>query len=331
MSTIFAVLDTNIFLHFQPFDQIKWAKVLGGRPVTLVVPAVVVRELDRAKDSHPRRGIQDCARSALEKIKKSELGNDDFKMPDDVELAFKEEASISFENYSLKESVEDDSILGSCVELQKEHPNAQIVLVTDDTTPQLKAARRDIETKEPPEKYRLPSARGELEKENRKLKQKIQKIENRLPKLDLVFQNGKKYWNNTIDPPSSMLTEEEINERLAELREEYPPKDPPSTEDPSGRANTVSQMIKQLQQMPEFTPPSTSVPNVSSPEIEEVSSYRASFHVQRLKHDREVSFDSLYVVYPSIEDAFSFEVDYQIHSASLPEEETGELQVVVQN
>jgi len=308
--------------------------------------------------------------------------------------------------------------------------------VTDDTTPQLKAARRDTETKELPEKYRLPSARGELEKENRKLKQKIQKIENRLPKLDLVFQNGKKYWNNTIDPPSSMLTEEEINERLAELREEYPPKDPPSTEDPSGRANTVSQMIKQLQQMPEFTPPeseyrrynddreeylenyreylhginqykrlicravsvdvrvlnegtapaedidvsmhfpdglqllaegdlpehpeeptppeppqksalvpqitdsglhtpnipttqlptSTSAPNVSSPEIEEVSSYRASFHVQRLKHDREVSFDSLYVVYPSIEDAFSFEVDYQIHSASLPEEETGELQ-----
>jgi len=63
-----------------------------------VVPAVVVRELDRAKDSHPRSGIQDRARSALEKIKKSELGNDDFKMPDDVELAFKEEASISFEN-----------------------------------------------------------------------------------------------------------------------------------------------------------------------------------------------------------------------------------------
>jgi hypothetical protein len=44
-----AVLDTNILLQYQPFDQIPWEDVLGLPAVRLVIPLRVVEEIDAKK------------------------------------------------------------------------------------------------------------------------------------------------------------------------------------------------------------------------------------------------------------------------------------------
>ena len=46
-------LDTNIFLHYQPFDQINWPEVSNADSVIIVFPPVIIRELNTHKDTHP--------------------------------------------------------------------------------------------------------------------------------------------------------------------------------------------------------------------------------------------------------------------------------------
>lgn len=43
-------LDTNIFLHYQPFEQIPWPAVVKASQVLLVIPPIMVRELNKHMD-----------------------------------------------------------------------------------------------------------------------------------------------------------------------------------------------------------------------------------------------------------------------------------------
>src|SRR5438105_35064 len=61
-------LDTNIYLHYQPFEQIDWRKLLKSRCITLCVPAVVVSELDKHKDEHRTRRIRKRAGAVSAKL-----------------------------------------------------------------------------------------------------------------------------------------------------------------------------------------------------------------------------------------------------------------------
>jgi len=45
-STLAVVPDTNVFMHCEFYDDVDWAKELGAKSVRLVVPQIVVEELD---------------------------------------------------------------------------------------------------------------------------------------------------------------------------------------------------------------------------------------------------------------------------------------------
>jgi len=61
MSTVSVILDTNIFLHYQPIEQINWVKVLKSDTVTLIVPPIVVRELEPYHSAIQIRNSRDIA------------------------------------------------------------------------------------------------------------------------------------------------------------------------------------------------------------------------------------------------------------------------------
>src|ERR1700750_282069 len=58
-------LDTMVFLHFRPLDELGLKTLLRTDNITLVVPRVTLRELDKHKSSHPSQKIRDRARRAL--------------------------------------------------------------------------------------------------------------------------------------------------------------------------------------------------------------------------------------------------------------------------
>lgn len=43
------ILDTNVYLHCQPFEQVRWDVEMARSPVRLVLPMVVLEELDKVK------------------------------------------------------------------------------------------------------------------------------------------------------------------------------------------------------------------------------------------------------------------------------------------
>lgn len=63
-----AFLDTNVFLHFQPFDQIPWTKELRTDQVALRVPPDVIGELNKHKDGHKTAHLKERAGKILRQV-----------------------------------------------------------------------------------------------------------------------------------------------------------------------------------------------------------------------------------------------------------------------
>lgn len=220
MKPFYAFLDTNVFLHYQPFDQIKWTEILSASSVVLVVTPVVVRELDGHKDQHRISTIRDRARTALKKIEQIALGEMTMRLLDGVELEYAKEPTIDFQQYGLREEINDDHLVASCLTYCRSEPNISVGLISGDTGPRLKARQHEIVAVSLPEKYKLPSALDAAEKEKQQLQRRIQQLENRFPKLKLAFADEANQFSTTLQQPLAM-TEEEIQQRMIDIKNKY--------------------------------------------------------------------------------------------------------------
>lgn len=232
MKPSYAVLDTNIFLHHQPFDQIKWTEVLSTSSVVLVITPVVVRELDKHKDQHRIPAIQDRARAALNKIEQITLGETTTPLTDGVELEYAKEPTVNFQQYGLRAENNDDNLVASCLTCRNLKPDANVVLIAGDTGPRLKARQHGIEAVAIPERYKLESALDAAEKEKKQLQRRIQQLENRFPKLKLAFADEANQLSVTISQPL-MATEQELEHRLANIKNKYSKRQVPRKTGPS--------------------------------------------------------------------------------------------------
>ncbi|WP_239395686.1 PIN domain-containing protein [Frankia sp. CiP3] len=85
-----AVVDTNVLLHHQHLDKILWGEVVGERPVRLVIPLLVLDELDDKRYSDSA-AIRRKARSAVEPLDRlqPELERDAFAaLPDGTTVEY---------------------------------------------------------------------------------------------------------------------------------------------------------------------------------------------------------------------------------------------------
>ncbi len=203
MKTIF--LDTNIFMHCDPPDQIPWLEVFETDRVEIIVPMIVVDELDRHKDNHQHFKLK---RRALERLKQLEAWslNEPEEIRKGVKLALEIQVpTVDFEALGLEKSKPDHLLIASMVQFRDGHDKADIVLVAHDTGPRLTARRLGFKAVELPEDYRLTGEPDPLEKENRELKQKMQRFENALPKLSLAIFDGLKTDSRTTLTISQVL------------------------------------------------------------------------------------------------------------------------------
>jgi rRNA-processing protein FCF1 len=59
-------LDTNVYLHYMDFEQIDWKELIDS-DFTIVVPPIVIREIDKHKDNN-RGKIQSKAKAVSKKF-----------------------------------------------------------------------------------------------------------------------------------------------------------------------------------------------------------------------------------------------------------------------
>ena len=233
-------VDTNIFLHYQPIEDIPWKDVVDAEEAVICIAPIVIEELDDKKDSHRLSKIRERARKALQLIENS-VGRDDFQVREGVGIQCMEEPDISFSGHGLRSDKPDDNLIASVLSLDPE-TRETAVLITGDTGPRIKAGRLDLQCMSLPEEYKAESALSEVEKENRRLQKKIDRLENRLPELDFVFKGGEKHCEFQVSEYAP-LTEEEIDTKVEEIREQYPKKEYQPMQKPEN-AETVGEILK---------------------------------------------------------------------------------------
>ena len=190
MTAIF--VDTNIFLHYQFFLEIPWAK-LYGKEYQLVLTLTVINELDKHKrNANPK--IASRAKQVLSRINELLKDSDSFPIS---HFPQRPTAEI-FEQYQLDRQEQDDCILATIIAYQSVYPDHKVLFVSNDTGPRLRAAHLQLEADELPEKFQNPNEVSEEQKQIKQLKKELDLLKNAMPKLSLSFADDSNLLKSTL-------------------------------------------------------------------------------------------------------------------------------------
>ncbi|MCY4540763.1 MAG: PIN domain-containing protein [Chloroflexi bacterium] len=219
----YCFLDTNIFIHCQDIKDIDWQSELGVSEICLVIAPVVFEELDVFKDDPRNNRKRNRARSAINFLE-TVLDSPDQTVRDGVTLEYAEEMpAIEFGIYNLNSNNNDDRLVASAICWSQTHVNSELILVSHDSGPRIKAKQRGLHARELTDKYKLPDQLDPRDKEIREFKSKLAQIENAQPKLQLGFWDsmGKlvTYLHASNDFSKSLISESELEDLLQTERD----------------------------------------------------------------------------------------------------------------
>lgn len=211
-------IDTNIFLNYQMFTEIDWNELTHKRSVLLVICSTVLSELDKKKDFDPDINVRNRARRVAAKLSELEdrenVCDNIHKLKDNVDILFiPYETNFNWENQNLEvldKNINDDRIIASI--LTNAHLNNP-VLVTSDFGFKLKAKNKNIKCIPVPGEYKIEIIKDNKDKEIKKLKEEIEYLKNRMPRLKMGFSKVKKDYIDHVEKvinAINILSEEDI-------------------------------------------------------------------------------------------------------------------------
>ena len=177
------VVDTNVLVEFQSLERINWSLLCPrARSVRIVVPATVVREMDKHKRSTGRRRRRAFEFNKLLQVIEDGDGTNSRLQNDVVELSLAlmerfarselEEGKLSFE-------VADDLIVAEAAKFAKIHADA--VFLADDSNARRAAREMGIRVARPVEEWRRVEPRDWRDERIEKLERQV----GAMPRLSL--------------------------------------------------------------------------------------------------------------------------------------------------
>jgi rRNA-processing protein FCF1 len=222
MSQRFGFLDTNTFLHYASIDHIDWPVLLECDYVVLVLVPVVVRELNKHKDSPNSGKVRERAADALRKLHYWSDQRSPIMIRDSVELQFRvQDALIDFAVENLSPNIADDHLLASIIEFRQEDPSRDLLLLTEDLGLKLKARNHGIPVLKLPGDLRLQEELDADQKRIKQLEQEIRDIRDRLPVIKLRFRSGLDRFHLSLKRPAT-LGADSLNRSMKTIRDKYP-------------------------------------------------------------------------------------------------------------
>lgn len=210
------VLDSNIYLHYQLFEEIPWSIELGCDDITIVMPAIVLEEIDKKKDEEKGK-IQKRAKKVSSRLGEILVDGKDSKYP---MLYIESSNSTEEEKQRYHLDRNDNQILfdvaKSGIELQ------DVIIVSSDNPMLIRAKNLGFQIHRIDDKYRLQDELSKEEKEAKAAIIELERLKNRLPSPMLVFDNGENHIK--IKRVKELDREVEFQKRMMELRTKWPEK-----------------------------------------------------------------------------------------------------------
>jgi hypothetical protein len=218
-------LDTMVYMHYKPVDDIDWPALLSADSVELRLPRITIQELDEHKNTHANSKIRDRVRRLLDRLE-IWLEQAPASLRAGVTLAqYRARERPDCESLGLNPAWNDDVLIATILQFRTEHPATDVVLVTQDTGPRLTAKEHGIRTFRLADDLRLPPESDPMQKENQELLRKLRQLEAASPQLEVnfVFKSGERSRYAKVRPTESPAFDGPAAEaQLASIRDKYP-------------------------------------------------------------------------------------------------------------
>lgn len=186
--TAHVFIDTNTLIHFPTFDEVDWPKHLQAKEVHLLLAPIVLREIDKLKDDPRLKARVQVINGKLKKLLEPPADDGTARVRPGVILsALTVEPRIDWEAHELDRTEPDDRLLATMLVYRETHPDASLMLLSNDLGPCLKAATQGLPVLDPEEFLQRLDLTSQQEKELRQLKRDYQALLNRQadPKVGL--------------------------------------------------------------------------------------------------------------------------------------------------
>jgi len=217
--TAHILVDTNVALHYK-MHEVDWRHLARAGKVIIVIAPVFIRELEEQKINNKSHKIRDRAKKNLKWLEKKLDSKGNNSIRDGVCLRFIDtEPKIDFERYNLDRHIADDHLIASALDYASQ-PDVMppVFIATGDLGLKMKVkAREGIKILTLPDKLQLKSEPDAREVENAKLRQRVELLESRVPKLAVAFEGKKNHEEFYFARP----TMENVLS-LSQIKEKYP-------------------------------------------------------------------------------------------------------------
>ena len=233
-SILYLIPDTNVFIECQALESVNWRALEAFHDhdeIRLVICSEVRRELDNLKTSRTNR-VSKRAREANTRIRRLILSGDDCEMIRDeapsVRLCLGDDSLRAPALDGLDPSQADDRIVGYTAAYAREHPDADVFMLTDDIGPMGTAKQLNVPFQPVPASWRRVAERDDRDKDILALKKRIAELEANEPQFDVVLdapahsRNGRNALSATVWQPLSSNGIERHIEALQQLRMSTP-------------------------------------------------------------------------------------------------------------
>jgi hypothetical protein len=177
----FFMPDTNVLVHGRFLDEVDWPKVLGVESVALIVPMVVIEELDKLKHSGESRRVKERADKVAKKLKSlrpTVLSDDGALLRPGVTVRLLKQESRVGSHADLDPAIADSRLIAAARDFGQ-----GVKVLTFDVKLVLRCDVAGVLVVDLPDEVQQPVEADPLERENARLKQELAAERSRRPDL----------------------------------------------------------------------------------------------------------------------------------------------------
>ena len=236
MKQVYLFIDTMIFLHYKAVEEINFSALLDVDKITILIPRITLRELDKQKNIHTQSKIRERAKRILTKIEEWIKTENPIRPNVNINY-YGSIPNIDFEKHGLNQNWNDDFLLATILQYKNDNPTHDVYLISQDSGPRLTAQHLNIPSIELPQNLKLSVRTDPIEVENRELKKTLAKLQSALPQLVVCFSGSEKIDSHacfTLQSPTESI-DKEIESKITQLIKNYPKQYLPNSKDKDNR------------------------------------------------------------------------------------------------